>query len=62
MDQRISHAVMYIIAATLVICTAIVLIFKGPSAMPFGWIGVGFAAALAVGALAMTRLHFDQPH
>jgi hypothetical protein len=53
---------MYILGATLLICTGIVLAFKGPDAMPFGWIGVGFAVALAVAAFAMTRLHFDDPN
>lgn len=62
MDQRINHVVMYILGATLLVCTAIVLAFKGPDAMPFGWIGVGFAVALAIAAFAMTRLHFDDPN
>lgn len=62
MDQKVSHFAMYIIAITLVVCVATVLLAKGLQAMPFGWIGVAFAAVLAVGAVAMTRIHFDDAH
>ena len=62
MDQKVSHAAMYILAATLVISVAVVLGFKGISAMPHQWIGVGVALGLAVAALAMTRLKFGQHH
>ena len=62
MDQKVSHAAMYILAATLVISVAVVLGFKGIGAVPHQWIGVGVALALAVAALAMTRLKFGQHH
>lgn len=58
MDQKVSHAAMYILAATLVIAVAVVLGFEGIDAVPHQWIGVGVALVLAVAALAMTRLKF----
>jgi hypothetical protein len=62
MDQKVSHIAMWIIGITLVVCVAIVLVFKGVDAMPFGWIGVVVALVLAIAAFAMTRLHFEDPH
>ncbi len=63
MDQSVSHYVMYILAATLVACVALVLAFKGISAVPHQWLGVAIAGILAVLALAMTRLKFgDAEH
>jgi len=50
---------MYILAITLVLAVVIVLAFKGIDAMPHQWIGVAVAGALAIAALAMTRLKFD---
>ena len=58
MDQKVSHIAMYILAITLIVSVAIVLGFKGIDAMPHGWIGVAVAGALAIAALAMTRLKF----
>jgi hypothetical protein len=60
MDQKVSHAAMYILAATLIVSVAVVLGFKGIDAVPHQWIGVGVALALAVAALAMTRLKFGE--
>jgi hypothetical protein len=59
MDQKVSHVAMYILAITLVLAVVIVLAFKGIDAMPHQWIGVAVAGALAIAALAMTRLKFD---
>ncbi len=50
---------MYILAITLILCVAIVLVFKGIDAMPHQWLGVAVAGVLAVAALAMTRIKFD---
>ena len=61
MDQKVSHIAMWIIAITLVVCVAIVLLFHGVSSMPFGWIGVAVALVLAAAAVLMTRLHFEDP-
>lgn len=58
MDQKVSHIAMYILAITLVLCVAVVLVFKGIDAMPHGWLGVAVAGVLTVAALAMTRLKF----
>lgn len=58
MDQKVSHIAMYILAVTLILSVAIVLGFKGISAVPHQWIGVAVALVLAVAALAMTRLKF----
>ena len=55
MDQKVSHIVMYILAATLVLAVALVLATKGISSVPHQWIGVAVAVVLAVAALAMTR-------
>lgn len=57
-DQGVSHAIMYILAATLIVCLAVVILFKGVDTVPHGWIGVAVTLALAVLALAMTRLKF----
>ena len=58
MDQKVSHIAMYILAITLVLCVAVVLIFKGIEAVPHQWLGVAVAGVLTVAALAMTRLKF----
>ena len=59
MDQKVSHIAMYILAITLILCVAIVLVFKGIDAMPHQWLGVAIAGVLVVAALAMTRIKFD---
>ena len=59
MDQKVSHFAMYTLAITLILCVAIVLVFKGIDAMPHQWLGVAIAGVLVVAALAMTRLKFD---
>jgi hypothetical protein len=48
--------IMYIIASTILVCTLMVLAFKGVNAMPFNWIGVVGAGVFLVAALAMTRI------
>jgi hypothetical protein len=53
---KVGAIVMWIIAITLVVCTAGVLLFKGVNAMPYDWIGVIGAAIFAVAAVAMTRI------
>ena len=53
---------MYIIAITLVLAVGVVLLAKGVDALPYGWIGAAVAGVLAVAAIAMTRLHFDDAH
>jgi hypothetical protein len=58
MDQKISHAAMYILAVTLLVCLAGIIIFKGVDTVPHQWLGVAITVALAVAALAMTRLKF----
>lgn len=58
MDQKVSHIAMYILAIMLILCVAVVLLFKGIDAMPHGWLGVAVAGVLTVAALAMTRLKF----
>lgn len=62
MDQKVSHIAMYIIAITLVLAVGVVLLAKGVDALPYGWIGAAVAGVLAVAAIAMTRLHFDDAH
>ena len=57
----VGKIVMYIIAVTIVVMTAIVLIFKGVNAMPFDWIGVVGAVVFTVAALAMTRYQAPPP-
>ena len=54
-DEKVGSIVMYIIAITLVVCTAGVLIFYGVDAMPYDWIGVIGAALFAIAALATAR-------
>ena len=54
-DEKVGSIVMYIIAITLVVCTAGVLIFYGVDAMPYDWIGVIGAALFTVAAIAVAR-------
>ena len=49
---------MYILAITLLVCLAGIIIFKGVDTVPHQWLGVGITLGLAVAALAMTRLKF----
>ena len=51
----VSVFVMHTIAATFVVCNAIVLLAKGVDAMPFGIIGVIGSAVFIVAALAMAQ-------
>lgn len=62
MDQKVSHIVMYILAATLILAVALVLSTKGIASVPHQWLGVAVALVLAVAALAMTRLNFGPGH
>ncbi len=61
MDQSVSHFVMYVLAVTIAVCVGIVVLFKGVDTVPHGWLGIGIAALLVLGSLAMTRLHFGDP-
>ena len=61
-DPVVSRAILYIIAGTIVLCTVIVLAFKGISGMPFEWIGVIGAIALVAVSLALTRLPHPSSH
>ena len=56
----VGKIIMGIIAGTLVACSAIVLIFKGVDAMPFGIIGVIGAAVFV--ALAIVFIKISPPH
>ena len=58
MDQKVSHIAMYILAITLLVCLAGIIIFRGVDTVPHQWLGVGITLGLAVAALAMTRLKF----
>jgi hypothetical protein len=55
--MEVSKIVMYIIAATIALCTALVLLAKGVDAMPYGAIGLVGAGVFFVVSLGMTRLH-----
>jgi hypothetical protein len=55
-DEKVGSVVMYIIAITLFLCSAGVIIFKGVEGMPYEWIGVIGAAFFIVAAIAMTRV------
>lgn len=57
----VGKPIMYIIAATIAVCTALVLVAKGVDAMPFGWIGVVGAVIFLVAAIAMTRIAPTHP-
>jgi len=52
--------IMYVIAATILVCSSMVLVFKGVNAMPFNWIGLIGAVVFFVAALAMTRISPDE--
>jgi hypothetical protein len=54
--EAVGRIVMWIIAITLFVCSAGVIIFKGIEAMPYDWIGVIGAAIFIVAAIAMTRV------
>lgn len=54
--ENVGRIVMYIIAATIVVCSVGVILFKGVNAMPFDWYGVAGAIVFTVAALAMTRI------
>ncbi len=58
-DSKVSHIAMWIIAITLVLCLALVILVEGVDTVPHGWIGVGVTLVLAVGAVLMTRIHFE---
>ena len=58
----VAMTVMYIIAITLVVCSAGVLAFKGINAMPFKVYGVIGAAIFVVAALAMAQYAKRQAH
>ncbi len=57
----VGKVVMGIIAGSLVVCTLLVLAFKGPDAMPFDWIGVIGAAVFTAAAVAFIRLAPEHP-
>jgi hypothetical protein len=57
----VSVFVMYLIAVTIVVCDAIVLLAKGVDAMPFGVIGIIGSLAFIVAALAMAQYVKHQP-
>ena len=47
-----------LLAITLLVCLAGIIIFKGVDTVPHQWLGVGITLGLAVAALAMTRRKF----
>jgi hypothetical protein len=57
----VSVRVMYVIAITIVVCNAIVLLAKGVDAMPFGVIGVIGSLVFIAAALAMAQYVKHQP-
>ena len=57
----VSVFVMYLIAVTIVVCDAIVLLAKGVDAMPFGMIGIIGSLVFIVAALAMAQYVKHQP-
>jgi hypothetical protein len=60
MDVDISRLIMYVIAITLVVCTAGVLLYHGSvDGMPYGWVGLGGAVLFTVIALGFTRIRHD---
>ena len=52
----VGKLIMYVIATTILVCTAMVLVFKGIDAMPFNWVGLVGAVLFFAAALGMTRL------
>jgi hypothetical protein len=60
MDVDISRIVMYVIAATLVLCSAGVILYHGSvDGMPYGWVGLGGAVIFTLVALGFTRIRHD---
>ena len=57
----VSVFVMYLIAITIVVCNAIVLLAKGVDAMPFGFIGVIGSLVFIAAAVAMAQYVKHQP-
>ena len=57
----VSVFVMYLIAGTIIVCDAIVLLAKGIDAMPFGIIGVIGSLVFVAAALAMAQYVKHQP-
>jgi len=58
----VSVIVMYIIAVTFVLMTALVLLAKGLDAMPFGIWGLLGAVVFTVAAILMAQYVKRQPH
>jgi hypothetical protein len=58
----VSVIVMYIIAITFVLMTALVLLAKGLDAMPFGIWGLLGAALFTIAAVLMAQYVKRQPH
>ena len=52
----VGKLIMYVIATTILVCTVMVLAFKGVSAMPFNWIGLIGAVLFFAAAVGMTRI------
>ncbi len=52
----LSRLVMYIIAGTIVVCSAIVMLLNGPDGMPYEWYGIAIAALFVAISLAFTRV------
>jgi hypothetical protein len=60
MSVDISRLVMYVIAATIVLCTILVLLYHGGvEGMPGDYVGLVGAILFTVVALAFTRISHD---
>ena len=57
----VSVRVMHLIATTIVVCDAIVLLAKGMDALPFGVIGLIGSAVFIAAALGMAQYVKHQP-
>lgn len=57
----VSVRVMHVIAITIVVCDAIVLLAKGVDAMPFGILGVIGSVVFIAAALGMAQYVKHQP-